>query len=637
MIRALSQAANFTYDLLPPSGLGADCTPRLMWDELASPLQLYDPTYFQQYNCGANDVTEIRFDDDGSNGTTATTATTTTTDIYAGMFYISPERQRRNRFTMPFSPPEQGTQVMYGTATRLRTIDDLIQAQQKQRDEDNESSSLRAEDRPLPPACVYGSTAVAQMLAAAYPELQLRPFFGTEDEVWESMYNGTCPVHIYDAPIAAQFVRKYAQRGQCQDAQGQPIGVIGQSLSFGLTHYALGVGHRVPEPVVDALSYWTNVFMTCNPNDHDATALCQDAGNLHSMYEAQGGGTGSECGYVDFPVAAATASGKSINVPLLVGVLVGGLCLLLTLFFTAHVWFLKRQEQRYKYRFVEQIARNIEIGPSPGLITPEKLAQEIQHICHGKNTISKADMMQWMNDIKLTFLSERDLNALWDAMDVHKDGYVDPIEFILFLSACGPQFAQVHAQHQRLPKTERLKLAARRLTNLALVGEEGVRRIQYKLDRGSKELPPPPPTPRVTPPMDSEAMDVTDSSNHRPWTWPQHPQHKQQSPRNHDWGSFLCGKLKRRRPPRTDQLYFSTTNRRNNNSNQRTTTTTTRTITTTQSQGNTTAVTTPSTAAWTEPSTNTASHEYYFNDNINNNHNDDDDDDDDDHHHHLED
>ena len=536
MIQALSIRANFTYELIPPSGLGPNCTPSL-WKEqntIHGQQFIYHSQYYNQYDCGTDDVNydPIRaldhnnhdYDDDGTkdneqqqedddhvnNTTTSTTTNTTTTipprrrhryyatDLYAGMFYISPERQLQNHFTMPFSPPDKGTQVMYGIATELRTVQDLVDAQQQ---------GLQ------PPACVLGSTAIIPFIQQAYPQIQIQSFFsGTNNnnsddddhDVYQSMMDGTCPIHIIDYPIATQFVLRRSQQGQCYGKNQQPIGIIGEPMSFGLAHYAIGVGKHLSSHVVQTLSFWINTLMTCNPdqegnnNDKDNnnkdnvdnnTSLCPQ-GNLASFYQNKGG-AGYECGYVLFPNQGHDNNNNDkANVSLICGLIAGGVAIVLIVFIVLHWIRLKHQEQRYKKRFVEQIARNIEIGPSPGLITPEKLAQEIQHIGQGKGYISKIDLQQWMHDIKLTFLSEDDFNALWDAMDIKRQDKIDPMEFILFLSACGPQFEQVYQQHASLPKTERLKLATRRLSNLAQVGEVGVRKIEQKLDRGSRELVP---------------------------------------------------------------------------------------------------------------------------------------------------
>ena len=98
MIDALATRANFTYDLLTPSGLGADCEPQL---ESQEDDRLYSTRYRSQYNCGTNDVNDLGV-----------------TSAFLGMFYISPSRQLRNFFTIPFVPPHKGTLMLFSVAKR---------------------------------------------------------------------------------------------------------------------------------------------------------------------------------------------------------------------------------------------------------------------------------------------------------------------------------------------------------------------------------------------------------------------------------------------------------------------------------------------------------------------------------------
>ena len=113
------------------------------------------------------------------------------------------------------------------------------------------------------------------------------------------------------------------------------------------------------------------------------------------------------------------------------------------------------------------------------------------------------------------FISEKDFNSLWNAMDIDHCGEVNAVDFIVFLSACGPEFDEVYRETERLPKTEKLKLAARRLTNISRFGERGVRRNEIKLERRSRELKP---TARksnsATLPAESLPMFRSSSSRH---------------------------------------------------------------------------------------------------------------------------
>jgi hypothetical protein len=46
----------------------------------------------------------------------------------------------------------------------------------------------------------------------------------------------------------------------------------------------------------------------------------------------------------------------------------------------------------------------------------------------------------------MPFISDKDFDALWSAMDIRDRGAVDPVQFIVFLSACGPQFEEVYKE-----------------------------------------------------------------------------------------------------------------------------------------------------------------------------------------------
>jgi hypothetical protein len=259
-------------------------------------------------------------------------------------------------------------------------------------------------------------------------------------------------------------------------------------MASGLSHYAIGVSRHFPDKlVVDTLSYWMNILMICDPTRSDDDGAACPEGNL-ATFHMNSGGTGSECGHVLFPPQETGTTLLSKGA--IVGIVTGAVGFMTLLFSSWHFYKLRQQERRYKERFVQQIARNIEIGPSPGLIPPEKLAEAIAHISKGKGCISKEDLRTWIHDIKLDFIAEKDFDALWNAMDVNGSGEVDAIEFIVFMSACGPEFEKVHKAQAKLPKHERLKLAVRRLSNLAKHGEEGIRRIENQMDRSSRQLGP---------------------------------------------------------------------------------------------------------------------------------------------------
>ena len=83
MIQSIAQPhrANFTYDLLPPSGYGSLCVPRLELGSDRDALAAYDKAYRTQYNCGASDTNDLPLMANYS------------TDMYLGMYYVTPSRQ----------------------------------------------------------------------------------------------------------------------------------------------------------------------------------------------------------------------------------------------------------------------------------------------------------------------------------------------------------------------------------------------------------------------------------------------------------------------------------------------------------------------------------------------------------------
>jgi len=240
----------------------------------------------------------------------------------------------------------------------------------------------------------------------------------------------------------------------------------------------MGIRKDIPIEVVDTINFWLNVLMTCKPNGNDE--FCR-GDSLSELYE-KAGGTGEECGYVDFP-----AETKRLLDPwALVAVTVGSLIFVIFIFTVLYLYKLKQQRHRIKKRFVQQIARNIAIGPSPGSIPAQKLAEQVQHIGDESGAITKEALLKWISDVKLEFISKSDFEALWAAMDVDGVGKIDAVEFFVFLSSCGPQFEEVYKEEQRMPKMERLKLAARRLENINAFGEAGVRKIEHQLERRSR-------------------------------------------------------------------------------------------------------------------------------------------------------
>ena len=263
------------------------------------------------------------------------------------------------------------------------------------------------------------------------------------------------------------------------------MGVIGQPLGYGLNHFAFGVRTDLSDDVLGTINFWMNALMTCFPGD--PLSLCSEekgGGSFSELFEGRGG-TGRECGYVLFPVPEAD---NPLTPGVIAALVITPVVIVLALSMIYHMHQLKKQEKRMKKRFIQQLARNIDIGESARDIPADKLTEAFKHIGGEDGRISKQDLSKWMNDLHMDFMSERDFDRLWHSLDMEGKGLVDSIDFISFLSQCAPQFKEVHDEFAALPKTEKLKLAARRLSNFSEHGEEGVIAMERRNNRRSRQM-----------------------------------------------------------------------------------------------------------------------------------------------------
>ncbi|CAB9513118.1 unknown protein [Seminavis robusta] len=216
--------------------------------------------------------------------------------------------------------------------------------------------------------------------------------------------------------------------------------------------------------------------------EEDPYGYCPNGqGSISHLYTLHGG-TGKECGYVQFP----ELDQGGLPVAAIVAIALTPVLLVVAVGMVYHIRQLKQQERRMKKRFIQQLARNIDIGESAREISAQKLSEAFQHIGGQDGLISKEDLAKWMNDLHLDFLSEQDFNRLWDAMDMAGTGYVDPIDFFAFLNACGEEFKEVNQEWDALPKSEKMKLAMLRLSNIKEKGEEEVQKMQRRHNKRSR-------------------------------------------------------------------------------------------------------------------------------------------------------
>ena len=190
MLEAIARPdrANFTYTLLTPSGYGSLCSPRLIEEEGSTATEdEYSAAYRTQYNCGASDVNDLPLSN-------------RSTDMYLGMYYVTPSRQLMNQFTIPFLPPYSGTLTMFGVATGIPNFESLV-AQQ--------ILGLQ------PPACAPGGTALIKVVEESFPGIQIKATFGDENDITESFRDGSCEIYITDGPLASSFVLRRSLEEEC--------------------------------------------------------------------------------------------------------------------------------------------------------------------------------------------------------------------------------------------------------------------------------------------------------------------------------------------------------------------------------------------------------------------------------------
>ena len=205
MIESVAAMAGFEYELFLPSGYGPSCVDGIdvnvngtanNTDASSVP---YAKKYRSQFNCGQEDVLD-------------TTRTVARTDMYWSLYYVSTPRQRWNQFTIPYRPPGDGALTMYGTATDVADIHDMIVQQQafgKQK-----------------PVCLGASTAYGAYLKEALPDLQVYETPNTNAGFLQGIRDGHCEAIVNAYPYATDFIAERRERGECQ-INGKPIGVIG--------------------------------------------------------------------------------------------------------------------------------------------------------------------------------------------------------------------------------------------------------------------------------------------------------------------------------------------------------------------------------------------------------------------------
>jgi ABC-type amino acid transport substrate-binding protein len=201
--------ANMTLEFRTPSGMTSLCKERGCGapPEDHGISQFYQqPPYAKEchgnYGCGTSDVTDVP-------------TTNYTTDMYLSLFYITPARQLQNQFSIPFYPPQTGTLTMVGTATRIRSLSDLVEQQ--------------VSGQHTLPACVKAGAAYPYFLQETFPQLRMVDCLPTEEGMIQAMQEGVCDVIIVDHPVATHFVLSQSLQGMCTIHGKVGVALYGQA------------------------------------------------------------------------------------------------------------------------------------------------------------------------------------------------------------------------------------------------------------------------------------------------------------------------------------------------------------------------------------------------------------------------
>ena len=179
---------------------------------------------------------------------------------------------------------------MYGTATDVIDIHDMIKQQ---------AAGTQK------PVCIGESTAYGGYLKNALPDLYVYETPNNNAGFLQGLRDGHCDANINAYPYATDFIAERFEKGECE-VNGSPVGIIGSSLGFGLSQFAVGISNDQPVEVTEAISYWLNVLMTCAPGDEDGACPTGSGLSLFEQYNAYGRGDPRKCGYFQFPIESET-------------------------------------------------------------------------------------------------------------------------------------------------------------------------------------------------------------------------------------------------------------------------------------------------------------------------------------------
>jgi hypothetical protein len=156
-----------------------------------------------------------------------------------------------------------------------------------------------------------------------------------------------------------------------------------------------------------------------------------------------------------------------------------GLAVFATVAYVFHMRSIKKQKKRLRKVFARQVAKRVDLRGSVSQLNPNDLASEFKRIDKGikeggsaDGYISKEELWDFVQSGKAGDISEKDFDALFEAMDIQNRGKVNFVEFAGFMSECADEVREIAKETPkntgRMSPEERLQAASLRLSTIKM-------------------------------------------------------------------------------------------------------------------------------------------------------------------------
>jgi hypothetical protein len=126
---------------------------------------------------------------------------------------------------------------------------------------------------------------------------------------------------------------------------------------------------------------------------------------------------------------------STTNPGVIAGFLIAGFVIIFAATYMWHRHRMATQADRYRSQFARRIAETVTLTSTTRQVTKEALLEEFDRIDnqHKDGLISKEELWEFVSCGKAGEMDQRDFNALFNAIDLDKNGSVDFLEFCAFM------------------------------------------------------------------------------------------------------------------------------------------------------------------------------------------------------------